>query len=56
MWGLVVLTVGLCAFGLPRTASAEVEGTNPTKVDSWRLFGAHSATGAALMGSSTPPT
>ncbi len=34
---------------LPRPSVAVVEGVTPTKVTSFRLFGSHSATGAAVM-------
>jgi len=45
--------VGACvlvlALALAVPARASVEGTAPAKVGTWRLFGAHSATGAALL-------
>jgi uncharacterized repeat protein (TIGR01451 family) len=44
-FGVVGLAV-LCAVG---SAHAEVEGATPTKVANWRLYGSHSALGAALM-------
>lgn len=44
-----VSVLGVAVLGAVAPAYADVEGTAPAKVGNWRLYGGHSALGAALM-------